>query len=236
MVLLSLLAELSALQAQTDSPRGIARARQQWLQNEGDGLPVYLYELLSASLDAFFQCANNNNNNTTCVVVAEQQPSSWTTHPATVALRTCLDIYRSCAQADTTFATELGAQGTHILLSRLLQWQPANDNDATTEDNADCLVELQDLAGAIAAGRPFPMKRSPFSRDALVERLPLAFTIRPAAPPSTTNEAELVWIHQVTHRQSAQEDVGFGKFVFVKQTVSLEPLSSSSARLCFLSL
>jgi hypothetical protein len=214
MVLLPLLEELAALKAQTASPRGIALARQQWLQTD-DGLPVYMHALLTTCLDAFFQL---------CRAPTSVAPSLlWATHPATVALQTCLAIHLQCAQADATLATELGAQGTHAPLVRLLQWQP--DFCQWTEDDADCLVGLQDLAGATAlasssssgsshaAGRQFPMKRSPYPRDLLAERLPLAFTIRPAVDPSAASvkEEELVLIHQVTHRQSAQEDVGFGR-------------------------
>jgi hypothetical protein len=78
-------------------------------------------------------------------------------------------------------------------------------------------MEFQDLACEIATSGAFPLKVAPFSIDDLKCRLPMQFDIHPVDAssdgPSVNDaklESQLVLINQVTERQSAQVDVGFG--------------------------
>jgi predicted nicotinamide N-methyase len=112
-----------------------------------------------------------------------------------------------------------------------------NNNDTTTttveenEEDEDVIVEIQDIACEIAynccSGSTtdivFPVKISPFTKEELCHRLPLVFHVE--ATNHSNNDGNFVddevgddddvpdkvnlWIHQVTDRQSAQEDVGF---------------------------
>ena len=134
-------------------------------------------------------------------------------HASTDNLTKCLQIHLNCVKLDSTLGVELGAQGTHAELRRIVQWE---SHDLQSEVDVDTIMDLQDLACEIAAlYSNFPMKASPFPPEALLERLPLSFCIQPVVEKQDTAKAsinnELVLIHQVTARQSAQEDVGFGE-------------------------
>jgi hypothetical protein len=101
------------------------------------------------------------------------------------------------------------------------------------EANQDTVIELQDLACEIAAlACSFPVKYAPFCTHGLRQRLPLIFSIGAVVSVSENSKTggtgrgdgyeyekqsmvaagaeETVLIHQVTIRQTAQEDVGFG--------------------------
>lgn len=103
------------------------------------------------------------------------------------------------------------------------------------EQDEDLLTEIQDLACEIVHDSriphlTFPVKVSPFTREELINRLPLEFHVQ---SPYYNNENSVVkkemedssiigscaisermsfLVQQVTDRQSAQEDVGFGTY------------------------
>ena len=65
----------------------------------------------------------------------------------------------------------------------------------------DAIIEIQDLACEIATfSKRFPFQASPFLRQELLARLPLAFELQ---------DGSTVFVNQVPDRQTAQKDVGF---------------------------
>jgi hypothetical protein len=168
-------------------------------------------------------------------------------------LRRLLVIYLRWVQNDSTLAEEFGRQGSHLLLVVLIQLsilppstqelaEDRNDvNPHLTDTLVDCLEDIQDLAGEIAASsRPhFPLKTiEPYTINELRERLPLIFTFhlkdtlslkvseqtisRDIIQVATSDEkidqvpvgdVVTAFIHQINSRQSAQVDVGFGESI-----------------------
>ena len=217
---LSIEQKIAALKAELVSARSIAMARKLWLTTTSNdhhghqGLPSVIHDLLQASIDAFLQQVACHTTTTT---VNDDDSSSIAQCAVTRNLHDCLQIHLMCSKCDHCLGVELGAAGTHVQLRRIIQFDSHN---LATEQDVDAVMELQDLACEIAAlCSNFPMKQSPFAPEALVERLPLTFTIRSVAAHDKVDgdenklpsDEELVLIHQVTTRQSAQEDVGFGK-------------------------
>ena len=84
-------------------------------------------------------------------------------------------------------------------------------------------MEIQDLACEIAALSPsFPVRAAPFTVNELVARLPLSFNISPVITTDRESESQTleskmteltVLINEVKSRQTAQKDVGFGKYM-----------------------
>uniref|UniRef100_A0A7S4APW1 FAM86 N-terminal domain-containing protein n=1 Tax=Pseudo-nitzschia australis TaxID=44445 RepID=A0A7S4APW1_9STRA len=140
-----------------------------------------------------------------------------------------LKIYRRISELDPTLNEEIGKQGAHLLLSRIIKLDmfsidccnschDDNDNDNDNEANRDTIIEIQDLAAEIASySKSFPLRVSPFLREDMLARLPLVFNIYPVVARSQSQSGEhktdgagtTILINQVTERQSAQKDVGF---------------------------
>lgn len=98
------------------------------------------------------------------------------------------------------------------------------------EQDEDILTEIQDQACGIVYDLrlphlTFPVKVSPFSKDELIQRLPLVFQVQSPYcgdeqidcneridDTCSISKSMSFLIQQITDRQSAQEDVGFGKF------------------------
>jgi hypothetical protein len=175
--------------------------------------------------------------------------SDWT---ETVNLRLILQLHLHVTKMNPSMGEELGRQGSHAPLVKLmnLDLAPYSGTGTSTgvdidgdvnEANQDTVIELQDVACEIAAlACSFPVPVAPFCAHGLRQRLPLVFSIgavdvgvdvpvqfdldsktgggadefeyekrsKGAKAPFT----ETVLIHQVTRRQSAQEDVGFGTY------------------------
>jgi predicted nicotinamide N-methyase len=128
---------------------------------------------------------------------------------------------------DTTLNEEMARGcGMHCLLSNILGmdvykileelFDPTTTTATTTiasreeyERLEDTLIEIQDLAAKLAhvdTTLGYPVKVSPpYTLEELHGRLPLVFSI--VSPSGKKKECFMV--HQVTERQSAQEDVGF---------------------------
>ena len=129
-------------------------------------------------------------------------------------LRRVLQVHVSVSRLDKSLGEELGREGTHAMLSRLIRY---DGSSWEREEDQDIIMELQDLACQVAAGGAFPLKVAPFAADELKCRLPLQFHIQPVHVSDAQREncieqeSRLVLINQITERQSAQEDVGFGK-------------------------
>ena len=123
-------------------------------------------------------------------------------------------MHVAISRLDKALGEELGRQGSHFVLSRLIQH---DGSSWEREEDHDTIMELKDLACEIATSGAFPLKVAPFSINDLKCRLPLQFDIHPVDASSqrlSENDAELesqlVLISQVTERQSSQVDVGFG--------------------------
>ena len=146
----------------------------------------------------------------------------------TDALRQVLDVHIKLCQLDSTLAEELGREGSHAILSRLIRFDLETEvvkvmsssfgDDIVQEEDLDTVMELQDLACEIGSlcGGSFPMKSSPFTVEELRARLPLCFSVSSVndceentADTAVETAPQHILIHQVTARQSAQEDVGF---------------------------
>jgi predicted nicotinamide N-methyase len=178
---------------------------------EDGGFAGSFVPLLQQATDSWFDSIRRVNIPVTRIAGEKKQNSSDTGEveessrpvitdcPETEVLRRLLQIHVSISRLDSTLAEELGRQGSHLLLSRLVCFDPSSI--VQMEEDCDAVMELQDLACQVAAGvSSFPLKVAPFSRYDLLARLPLVFSI----------QSIVVLIHQVTkRRQSAQDDVGF---------------------------
>jgi hypothetical protein len=257
---------LKVLEENTKTSRKIALLRRRFLQDDKVddedghdaggcclGLAAAMLQLLEEAVDCFVQhCImttmshdddddddDENENNTSRPQQQQQQLPRICGKSSMIFLERILQVHLACAKLDSVLAEELGRQGTHAQLVRLLRLSDMLDDDDVAletmfplEADLDAFVWIQDLAGEIAAlSATFPLKTSPFSVETLKSRLPLRFTI--ASPiimdddddSGTTSDGsssisrhvvENVLIHQVcTRRQSAQEDVGFGTCVYM---------------------
>jgi hypothetical protein len=177
------------LSAKTTTARQIALLRIQKCSDEL-GLPLVLFQLLQDAI------------------------SQWSHTASSSAVREALQLHWQCSKLDPILGEELGRQGSHALLLQLLK---LDSNNCACADSYT-ILELQDLACEIAATcTKFPLATAPLSMEELVARLPLIFTIESAQDNGEEEvmpdkETRMVLIHQVTARQSAQEDTGFGAF------------------------
>jgi hypothetical protein len=125
---------------------------------------------------------------------------------STGQLRRILQIHATLARLDPTLGEELGRQGSHIILSRLLR--SLQDFSVESEPEEDLIADLQDVAYEIAAScSSFPLKVSPYTINELQSRMPLQICLTDSSAAAASDVC--VWIRQVTSRQGAQEDVGF---------------------------
>ena len=140
---------------------------------------------------------------------------------ATDSLRRALQLHTKVCQLDSTLAEELGREGSHAVLAKLIRFDLHSEMDRAgivsfdiPEEDVDAVMELQDLAceiGSMSSGS-FPIKVAPFTREELRSRLPLRFSCSSVSRSHEELDCEQhhILIHQVTaRRQGAQEDVGF---------------------------
>eukprot|EP00563_Minutocellus_polymorphus_P013882 CAMPEP_0181052560 /NCGR_PEP_ID=MMETSP1070-20121207/17652_1 /TAXON_ID=265543 /ORGANISM="Minutocellus polymorphus, Strain NH13" /LENGTH=395 /DNA_ID=CAMNT_0023131655 /DNA_START=120 /DNA_END=1307 /DNA_ORIENTATION=- len=156
--------------------------------------------------------ASSSSLSTTKFIVHEAQETS--------SLHRVLQLHTKLCLLDSTLAEELGREGSHAILAKLIRFDLQSEMDMAgiasfdiEEEDADAVMELQDLAceiGSMSSGS-FPIKVFPFTQDELRSRLPLHFSV--SSVPSHNDvdcQQHHILIHQVTaRRQGAQEDVGF---------------------------
>jgi hypothetical protein len=245
---------LVSLQKELSTPRQIAFYRIKLLEDDCDGqqqgdsgLASMLVPLLKDSLSAWLakqapQLPKIQNQGIHRQLLSELIE--------TMNLRLILMLHLHVTKMNSSLGEELGRQGSHAPLVKLMNLDLAQYTNNTTgnhnsdgddtaltdvdvdvdvdEANQDTVIELQDLACEIAAlACSFPVRVAPFCAHGLRQRLPLVFSIGAVEPVVQDNsktggtggnekkismvaETETVLIHQVTIRQSAQEDVGFG--------------------------
>ncbi len=124
----------------------------------------------------------------------------------TIGIVKVLRLYRRICQLDPILDEEIGKEGGHLVLSRLIKVDISSVescrccSEDVNEANQDTIIEIQDLACEIAScSKGFPVQASPFLRQELLARLPLIFDLGNIR----------VFVNQVPNRQTAQKDVGF---------------------------
>jgi hypothetical protein len=253
---------LDALERETVSPRQIALLRIRSLQQQQDnnnGLAATLIPVLTEAVSDFVAAVLTAATATTTSTEATDDASisshekiSMTIREAHSMLRRVLQLHLHLVQQDPALGEELGRQGSHVQLAKVMHcsFQLITDDDdgitsssSSSEPVEDLIMELQDIACEIAAtSRHFPVQAVPFTVADLKARLPLVFEVAAAAPPKhhhassppvaleptskgvVMDHAVTVLIHQVSSRQSAQVDVGFG----TKKNDAFPPRSSCS--------
>lgn len=207
--------DLSAIEARTVTARDIAMLRIACLQSDDEGgVAANFVPILREGMNFWFESLTESrlsqhgspeveekkDDGAHLFVVAES--------PTTKTLLRVLQIHAHLSTLDSTLAEELGLQGSHAILTRLVNY---DWSVWPCEEDRDAIMELQDVACQVAACTPFPLKQSLLSVQVLRERLPLAFEIAAirGEEQESPKTSQLVLIHQVTKRQSAQVDVGF---------------------------
>jgi hypothetical protein len=200
--------EIETLESELLCPKAIALLRINLLEGAGSGFPTYFVPILRESL-----------NQWTDILLTDGWKSNESLAEATetATLLRILRIYEKIAEMDPTLNEEIGREGSHVMLSKLIK---LDGSSLETEEDQDTVMEIQDKACEIASmSKSFPLRVAPFAKEELSLRLPLSFDILcPTADDeneqSTNSEEQngmLILINQVTARQSAQKDVGFGK-------------------------
>jgi predicted nicotinamide N-methyase len=204
---------LVSFERASTSRRQLALARSQYLEDDGVGFAALFVPVLKHALDSWLRAI------ATSVTNEEEKKEQDATHndnaaciptlDETKTLQRVLRVHVAISQMDSTLSEELAREGSHALLQKLIIY------DASvwpTEQDRDCIMELQDYCCQVAActGGAFPLKVSPISVQEMQQRLPLSFHIHPIdGTKSSSPSSPLVLINQVTTRQSAQKDVGF---------------------------
>jgi len=139
-----------------------------------------------------------------------------------------LKVYLALIRLDPVLGQEIGRQGSQLALHRLMTrhllevYDEIIQNDTEEEETRDNLVcNVYETATELLSSSmgSDSLKSMPYSTDELLARLPLTF----AFPVGTADhEDDVVLINQVTSRQTAQEDVGFGKSCVRRATALLE--------------
>ena len=210
------------IEKNVSSQRSLALYRIQLLGSEGDctgdgddgeqsvGFASLFLPLLRHSTDYFLVLVSKSQRHD------ENDPIALSEAPETKHLVRLLKLYGRISQLDPTLDEEIGMQGAHLCLSRIIKLDMFSiDCCQDSEENQDTVIEIQDLAAEIASySKSFPLPASPFLHEDLLARLPLVFNIHPVPHPGSNRKdgdsaATTILIHQVTERQSAQKDVGF---------------------------
>lgn len=221
---MTFVANLASFEEAASSQRQLALLRMNLLEEDNIGFAALFVPLLKNALDSWLCTVESilMRDDTLSEEKKEddalpQQEAHLVNLKETIFLSRALQVHVAVSRFDRTLAEELGREGSHKVLSRLMQY---NVSLWQEEENQDTIMELQDFCCKVAAlaGGSFPLKVSPFAADDLLRRLPLRFHIQPvddsvetSSDSQSSHNSPLVLINQVTERQSAQEDVGFGK-------------------------
>ena len=207
---------------------------------EGLSNPI-VYHLLKPAVHDFLSMINDDQIVLDKSTLDSLALVSLASRKETKTLNRVLDLYLRLIQLDITLAEEMIKVGSHIILLKVIHLDStaitqnmygAKDNynreeiDIIEQDE-DVLTEIQDQACEIVHDMrlphlTFPVKVSPFTNEELILRLPLEFHVHSpyyqSAKGTVNPETKLVvpscmsfLVQQVTDRQSAQDDVGFGK-------------------------
>lgn len=207
---------LNEIEENLNSQRSLALYRIRLLRRECDddndvvGFAALFLPILRQSIVEFIALLKSATKNNGLLSKADE----------TVGILRLLTIYRKISEIDPVLDEEIGREGAHLFLSRIIKLDifsieccSCNDEDIN-EANQDAIIEIQDLACEIAAySKSFPLQAIPYIREDLLARLPLVFNIFPVLEACDENEYKndgvTVLVNQVPDRQSAQKDVGF---------------------------
>ena len=182
---------IQILETNCSSPRQIALLRRTFLE-EYNGLPSLLVPIIQDSVKEFLKVVHTAETDSALRISDEA---------ATCHLGRLLDLQPQLTQNDAILGEEIQRAQSQHTFSQLIQYDVTRFE--TLEQQED-VMEMQDKACELVTKRQASL---PYTVDELCARLPMALNVAPAGP---GNAIEIL-IHQVTDRQSAQEDVGFGK-------------------------
>jgi predicted nicotinamide N-methyase len=210
---------LDHIQSNLESRKKLALYRIDLLQDEenGKGFPSVFVPILCQSVEGLFYFLNQQDDNAVSPISDALEVN---------ALSRILSMYLRIARLDPTLDEELGMEGSHRALSRLIKIDNSalpccQEDHIYGEQNQDTIMGIQDLACEIASfSKSFPVVATPLTAQELRARLPLIFHVTPALPisssggdgagaGSSSHNGISILINQVTTRQSAQQDVGF---------------------------
>ncbi len=191
-----------SIEAGTSDPKSLVFLRIKLLEKDGLGFPSIFLGLVRSASDMWFDILSASRNSLSIPLAKED---------ATNAMCHMLGICRNICKMDQCLSEELGYQGLHVILTKIMKLDPYA---FLVEEDQDTIMEVQDLACEIASiSTSFPMKVAPFSHQELSGRLPLIFRIKPVHiedDSSLSNyDGVTILINQVKARQSSQADVGF---------------------------
>ena len=200
--------QIEYMEEQCKSPKHVALLRMEFLDGKGSGFASFFLPMLRNSLLRWMNILQS----------VQGYGSLLSEAPETTMLIRCLRIYKSIADMDPALSEEVGREGAHTLISKLIKidW-----SSLEKEEDQDIVMEIQDMACEIASmSNSFPLQIAPYTEEELCLRLPLSFPILPATSDCVADSGTvedqggvLILINQVKERQSAQKDVGFGKEV-----------------------
>jgi len=185
-------------------PKGLVLLRIKLLEDKCPGLPSLFLPLVRQASGDWLHLVRAIPHS------ADTATSFLARDEKTAVIRRVLAICHRISLFDECLKEELDQEGLHVILSRIMKLDPSI---FTTEDDQDSATEIQEMACEIASLSPsFPVRVAPFSRQELLDRLPLTFPILPVCEHTSVNggkAAVTILINQVKSRQSSQADVGF---------------------------
>lgn len=194
---------LDCVEEATKDPKSLVFLRIKLLEQRGPGLPALFLPLVQQACDLWFDLLSSARSDATIVLCKNEK---------TDAIRRVLGVCRTISFQDRSLSEELGLEGLHVLLAKIIKIDPSCYE---REEDQDAVMEVQDMACEISSMVPsFPMRKSPLSHQELSDRLPLSFSITPIdfddfLRGTDDQRAVTILINQVKARQSSQADVGF---------------------------
>ena len=184
---------------QLENPISLVLFRIRFTENNGPGLPWAFLSLIQEYSHPWLQVVSSLRGDSE-IPLAQQECTKLAHRVLSVCKRVC--------SMDATLSEELGREGLHVILTKIMKLDP---NQFRTEEDQDTIIEIQDLAGEMGAmASPFPSLVAPFTHQELMDRIPLNFTIQPVTNVSASAaETMTIFINQVKERQSSQADVGY---------------------------
>jgi hypothetical protein len=182
---------IELLETNISSPRQIAVLRRKFL-DEYDGLASLLIPIIHNAVKAYLNVVRAAESDSTFRIFDDA---------ASCYLSRLFELQVHLTQKDAILGEELQRAQSHQTISQLIQYDVTRLERLEQQED---VMDMQDKACQVASKRQPSL---PYTIDELKARLPVLLDIAPAI----SGQSIQILIHQVTDRQSAQEDVGFGK-------------------------
>lgn len=184
---------IQLLEKSSSSPRQIAILRRKFLDDYND-LPVTWVSILHDAIVIFLDRIQKAQADATLRISHDA---------ATLHLCRLLELQSQLMQNDAILGEEIQRAQPQPILFQLIQY------DVTRLGRLEQQEDVMDVQDRVCQIISVAKSHSTllYTVDELKARLPVAIDVTPAAHGSMVQ----ILIHQVTDRQSAQEDVGFGK-------------------------